>query len=93
MPPEFYIVAGAPGTGKSRAFPVSDFGVDFFNADDRAAELIIFDNTRFGESPVPVCEVGYRVIRELAQPLPGWVEQILRETDFRYPPQSSWEGE
>jgi predicted ABC-type ATPase len=37
--PEFYIVAGAPGTGKSRAFPVSVFGVDYFNADDRAAEL------------------------------------------------------
>jgi predicted ABC-type ATPase len=210
VPPEFYIVAGAPGTGKSRAFPVSDFGVDFFNADDRAAELnegsyhgisleqrarvnleletfiqshieqrrslaiettlrsritfdqiaaartrdfrvtmlyigtedpelnldriavrwslgyhaaprevlmathaqslanlriacekaflgllrlIVFDNTRFGESPVPVCEIAYRAMRELAQPLPRWVERILRETDFRYPPQSSWEGE
>jgi predicted ABC-type ATPase len=34
-----YIVAGPPGSGKSRAFALRDFGVDFFNADDRAAEL------------------------------------------------------
>src|SRR5260370_40214457 len=34
-----FIVAGPPGAGKSRAFPVSGFGVDFFNADDRAAAL------------------------------------------------------
>lgn len=31
------IVAGPPGAGKSTSFPVSDFGVDWFNADDRAA--------------------------------------------------------
>ena len=36
--PVLYIIAGAPGSGKSRSFPVSEFGVDFFNADDRAAE-------------------------------------------------------
>ena len=34
-----YIVAGPPGSGKSTVFPVSGFGVDFFNADDRAAQL------------------------------------------------------
>jgi predicted ABC-type ATPase len=34
-----YIVAGPPGSGKSRVFPVKDHGVAFFNADDRAAEL------------------------------------------------------
>jgi predicted ABC-type ATPase len=28
-----------PGSGKSTAFPVSSFGIDFFNADDRAAAL------------------------------------------------------
>ena len=33
------IVAGPPGGGKSKAFPVSSFGVDYFNADDRAAVL------------------------------------------------------
>jgi predicted ABC-type ATPase len=33
------VVAGPPGAGKSTAFPVSGFGVDFFNADDRAAAL------------------------------------------------------
>jgi predicted ABC-type ATPase len=39
MPPRMFIVAGPPGSGKSTAFPVSGFGVDFFNADDRAAAL------------------------------------------------------
>jgi predicted ABC-type ATPase len=34
-----FIVAGPPGAGKSKAFPVAGFGVDFFNADDRAAAL------------------------------------------------------
>jgi len=33
------VVAGPPGGGKSTAFPVSTFGVAFFNADDRAAAL------------------------------------------------------
>ena len=39
MPPRMFIVAGPPGGGKSTAFPVSGFGVDFFKADDRAAAL------------------------------------------------------
>ena len=34
-----YIVAGPPGSGKSTVFPVSGFGVKFFNADDLAAQL------------------------------------------------------
>ena len=34
-----FVVAGPPGSGKSTVFPVSGFGVDFFNADDRAAAL------------------------------------------------------
>ncbi len=33
------VIAGPPGGGKSTAFPASSFGVEFFNADDRAAEL------------------------------------------------------
>ena len=39
MTRRMFIVAGPPGAGKSTAFPVSGFGVDFFNADDRAAAL------------------------------------------------------
>jgi len=39
MRPRMIIAAGPPGSGKSSAFPVQDEGVDFFNADDRAAEL------------------------------------------------------
>jgi predicted ABC-type ATPase len=37
--PTMFIVAGPPGSGKSSRFPLRDFGVDFFNADNRAAEL------------------------------------------------------
>jgi predicted ABC-type ATPase len=33
------VVAGPPGSGKSSRFPLSRFGVHWFNADDRAAEL------------------------------------------------------
>lgn len=39
MPPRMVIVAGPPGSGKSTIFPVSGFGIDSFNADDRAAAL------------------------------------------------------
>jgi hypothetical protein len=38
MSPKMFIV-GPPGSAKSTAFPVSGFGVDFFNADDRDAAL------------------------------------------------------
>lgn len=37
--PTLFIVAGAPGSGKSVLLPVSAFGVDHFNADDEAAIL------------------------------------------------------
>jgi predicted ABC-type ATPase len=39
MPPRMIVVAGPPGSGKSSIFPLAEFGVLYFNADDRAAEL------------------------------------------------------
>ena len=39
MPPKMIVIAGPPGSGKSSIFPVSSFGVTYFNADDRAAEM------------------------------------------------------
>ena len=39
MSPKMIRVAGPPGSGKSSLFPVWSFGVSYFNADDRAAEL------------------------------------------------------
>ncbi len=34
------VVAGPPGSGKTRYFPVSAFGVDAFNIDDRCAQIL-----------------------------------------------------
>ena len=39
MKPRMIIIAGPPGSGKSSLYPVSSFGVAYFNAEDRAAEL------------------------------------------------------
>jgi predicted ABC-type ATPase len=38
-PPRMIIVAGPPGSGKSSRIPITSFGVESFNADNRAAEL------------------------------------------------------
>jgi predicted ABC-type ATPase len=37
--PRIVVVAGPPGSGKTTRFPLADFGVDYFNADNHAAEL------------------------------------------------------
>jgi predicted ABC-type ATPase len=34
------VVAGPPGSGKTRYFPVTAFGVDAFNIDDRCAQIL-----------------------------------------------------
>jgi predicted ABC-type ATPase len=34
------VVAGPPGSGKTRYFPVSAFGIDSFNIDDRCAQIL-----------------------------------------------------
>ena len=39
MTPRMVVVAGPPGGGKSTLYPLSSFGIAYFNADDRAAEL------------------------------------------------------
>jgi predicted ABC-type ATPase len=38
--PRMIVVAGPPGSGKTRSFPVSAFGVDAFNIDDRCAQIL-----------------------------------------------------
>lgn len=38
--PRMIVVAGPPGSGKTRSFPVSAFGVDSFNIDDRCAQIL-----------------------------------------------------
>ncbi len=55
MPPKMFIVAGPPGSGKSTAFPVAAFGVDYFNADDQAAAL-----NKGSYSDIP-CDIRARV--------------------------------
>ena len=38
--PRMIVVAGPPGSGKTTAFPVTSFGVDAFNIDDRCAQVL-----------------------------------------------------
>jgi predicted ABC-type ATPase len=38
--PRMIVVAGPPGSGKTRSFPVSALGVDGFNIDDRCAQIL-----------------------------------------------------
>lgn len=38
--PRMIVVAGPPGSGKTRSFPVSAFGIDGFNIDDRCAQIL-----------------------------------------------------
>lgn len=38
--PRMIVVAGPPGSGKTRFFPVTAFGVDAFNIDDRCAQIL-----------------------------------------------------
>src|ERR1700683_3639524 len=38
--PRMVVVAGPPGSGKTRYFPVTAFGVDAFNIDDRCAQIL-----------------------------------------------------
>ena len=38
--PKMIVVAGPPGSGKTRYFPVTAFGIDAFNIDDRCAQIL-----------------------------------------------------
>jgi len=38
--PRMIVVAGPPGSGKTRYFPATAFGVDAFNIDDRCAQIL-----------------------------------------------------
>src|SRR5258708_39588090 len=38
--PRMIVVAGPPGSGKTRYFPVTALGIDSFNIDDRCAQVL-----------------------------------------------------
>src|SRR6185503_18723003 len=38
--PRMIVIAGPPGSGKTRYFPVTAFGIDAFNIDDRCAQIL-----------------------------------------------------
>lgn len=38
--PRMIVVGGPPGSGKTRYFPVTAFGIDAFNIDDRCAQIL-----------------------------------------------------
>src|SRR5262245_52351440 len=63
------VVAGAPGSGKSHAFNIRSSGFDFFNADDRAAEL------NRGSYQSITTEIRAQVNRELRQ----FIEDHVRD--------------
>ncbi len=67
--PKLYIIAGPPGSGKSRAFPLRELGVAFFNADDRAAEL------NGGSYRDITLEIRSRANREFERFIEGHIER------------------
>ena len=95
MHPRMVIVAGPPGSGKSAAFPVSSFGIDYFNADDRAAQL---NNTSYQgisvEIRVAVNKEFERFVEEHIQQHKSFaVETTLRsDITFRQAHQARAEG-
>jgi predicted ABC-type ATPase len=78
MQPQMHIVAGLPGSGKSTLFPVAAFGVDYFNADDRAAH----DNSDHNSRPRLVLRTHEGSVIFLAERVPSWIQQALQGTEF-----------
>lgn len=78
--PRMIVVAGPPGSGKSSAFPVSSFGVAYFNADDRAAELN--GGSYFG-IPKPIREIVNREFEEFVLNCIARKESFAIETTLR----------
>ena len=58
--PTMYVVAGPSGSGKTSAFPGSQFGCDYFNADDYAAQFNVGSYIGIPRSiraiVAPICE-------------------------------------
>jgi len=76
------VIAGPPGSGKSTAFPIVSFDVDYFNADDRAANLN--DASYLGISP----QIRSQVNREFETFIQRHIEDrqsLAFETTLRSP--------
>lgn len=74
------VVAGPPGSGKSTAFPVSGFGVAFFNADDHAAAL---NNGSYAGIPRQVRQKVNRDYEEFVKNQVNQRESFAIETTLR----------
>lgn len=81
MHPALYVVAGPPGSGKSSTFPVSRFGADAFNADERAAELW----GSYRSIPLSIrSQVNVELEQAIADHIANW-QSFAFETTLRSP--------
>jgi predicted ABC-type ATPase len=73
--PRMIVIAGPPGSGKSSRFPLSSFGIDSFNADERAAEL------NFGSFH----KIPQEIRAQVNDAFEGWVlGHITAQRDFAF---------
>src|SRR5687767_6411674 len=79
--PRMLVVAGPPGSGKTTYFPVTAFGVDSFNVDDRCAQIVGSYRAISREVRRAVAKECERFVREhIDQGLSFAVETTLRTT-------------
>lgn len=79
--PRMIVVAGPPGGGKTTYFPVTAFGVDSFNIDDRCAQILGSYRAISREVRIAVARECERFVRDHIECGRGFaVETTLRTT-------------
>jgi len=93
--PRMIVIAGPPGSGKSSLFPVSETGLDSFNADNIAAELN--DGSYQGIAPEMRIQAGKQLERFIADHIRGrkrfaFETTLRRDITFRQADQARANG-